>query len=435
MAAVSPLQKQLTRVTRRLFLRTFFTSLFRCWAVALVAGAGWFIGQQYLLESLPNSTRLAIAGGLLGVGTIVAIIVAWVRAPSKLAAALLLDERCGLKERVTTSLCLDPGQSGSPAAQALLADVNERVKGLDVVGRFPVGVTWLTGVAPIVAAMLALGAFYFQPPSGQAKSRSNDTKAQAPPNAQEIEQKLNQLKKRAPEKRRTDRALSEELKRIEAELDQIANRPRGNKEQLKERIKEMTALEDRLKDREKEMAERSRSLKQQLQQMDRMAGKSGDQDGPAKDLKKALSQGNLEQAKEEMEKLSKKLRENRLSTEEKEQLAKQLKTMKEELERLAQHKDKAEQLKKLHQEGKLDAEALKRELDRLQQDSQKMQAMQNLANQLGQVQKAMQQGDGDAAARGLNGAADAIKEMEASNQDLEDLREQLQRLQDAKDSC
>ena len=47
----------------------------------------------------------------------------------------------------------------------------------------------------------------------------------------------------------------------------------------------------------------------------------------------------------------------------------------------------------------------------------------------------MQQGDGDAAARGLNGAADAIKEMEASNQDLEDLREQLQRLQDAKDSC
>ena len=73
-----------------------------------MAGAGWFIGQQYLLESLPNSTRLAIAGGLLGVGTIVAIIVAWVRAPSKLAAALLLDERCGLKDWFHNhSLCVD----------------------------------------------------------------------------------------------------------------------------------------------------------------------------------------------------------------------------------------------------------------------------------------------------------------------------------------
>src|SRR5207302_7122854 len=115
-----------------------------------------------------------------------------------------------------------------------------------------------------------------------------------------------------------------------------------------ERIKEMTALEDQLKNREKEMAERSRSLKQQLQQMDRMAGKSGNQEGPAKDMKKALSQGNLEQAKEEMEKLSKKLRENGFTAQEKEQLAKQLKNIKDELERMAQQKDRVEQLKKLH---------------------------------------------------------------------------------------
>jgi uncharacterized coiled-coil DUF342 family protein len=431
----SPLQRQLTRVSRRLFLRTLLTCLCWAWAAALLASAGWFMLQPYFFESWDGQWRLAIAGGLFAGATIAGMTTALLRAPPKLAAALLLDERFDLKERVTTSLTLAPFQQTTSAAQALLADVNQRVGQLDVRSRFPVRVSWIASIAPACAALIALAAFYYQPSSTLATSLAKDTKTQPPPNAAEIEQKLNQLKKRPAEKRPVERVMSDELKRIEAELDQIANRPRATKDQLKERIKEMTALEDRLKNREKEMADRSRSLKQQLQQMDRMAGKSGDQDGPAKDLKKALSQGNLEQAKEEMEKLGKKLRENGLTAKEKEQLAKQLKNMKEELERMAQQKDKAEQLKKLHQEGKLDAEALKRELARLEEDSKKLQDLQKLAQQLGQAQKSLQQGDNDAASRGMASAADTMKDMDLSGQELEDLREQLQRLQDAKDSC
>ena len=176
-------------------------------------------------------------------------------------------------------------------------------------------------------------------------------------------------------------------------------------------------------------------MRQQLKQMERMAGKSGNEDGPAKDLQKALSQGNLEQAKEEMEKLSKKLKENRLTAQEKEQLAKQLKKLQEELERAAKQQDKIDQLKKLHQEGKLDAEALKREMQRLQQDSAKLQDLQKMADQLGQVRKNLQQGNGDAASAGLSAAADTAKSMELGDDDLRDLRDQLQRLRDAKDSC
>src|SRR5207302_1584448 len=63
-------------------------------------------------------------------------------APSPLTVALSLDERFGLKERVTTSLLLAPEQAASPAGQALLADANARVAALRVGDRFPVRLPW-----------------------------------------------------------------------------------------------------------------------------------------------------------------------------------------------------------------------------------------------------------------------------------------------------
>jgi septal ring factor EnvC (AmiA/AmiB activator) len=347
----------------------------------------------------------------------------------------MLDERFGLKERVTTSLTLAPGQEMTPAGQALLADVNERLGNLDVGSGFPVRVPWLTSLAPTLAAALAVAAFYYEPPQSQATSGNEDKLAQVPPNAKEIEQKLQQLKKKPTEKKPRERALSAELKRIEAELDQIANRPRATKEQLKERIKEMTALEDQLKNREKDMAERAKSLQQQLKQLDRTADKSGNQDGPAKDLQKALSDGKLDKAKEELEHLSKKLKAGELTRKEKEQLARQLKDLQEKLQRAAQHKDKEDHLRQLNKEGKLTQEALNRELDRLKEEGQKLKDLKGLASQLGQVRKGLQQGDGTAAAEALDAAANQVKDMELAEGDLQDLREQLQALQNAKDSC
>jgi uncharacterized coiled-coil DUF342 family protein len=431
---LSPLQRQIARVSRRLFLQTLLVCLLWCWAGALVLSAGWFLLQPYLLESPPAWLRLAAAGGAVGCATLVAFVGAVVRAPSRLAAALLLDERFGLKERVTTSLTLAPGQETTPAAQALLADVNQRIGKLDVRSRFPVRVSWLTTVAPACAAALAV-AFYYQPPRIQATPGNIDSKAQAPENAAEIEQKVQQLRKRPDARRPNSKALEEELRRIDAEISEIVNRPRATKEQLRERIKEMTALEDSLKNREREMADRSRSLKQQLRQMDQIANQNGSPEGPGKELQKALSEGKLDQAKEEIQRLTKKLKENQLSEKDKQQLAKQLKDLQEQLERLAEQKDKKEQLKKLHEEGKLDAEALKRELKQLEEDSQKLRDLQKLASKLGQCQQALRKGNSSQAAQSLEDAADQLQELDLQDQDLQDLREQLQQLQDAKDSC
>jgi hypothetical protein len=357
------------------------------------------------------------------------------------AAALLLDERFALKERVTTSLTLAPHLSASPAAAALLEDVNQKIEKLDVGSGFPLKVSWLTTLCPIIAVGLAVAALYLSDPSStHAKTdpTADEIAKLLPANQAEIEKKMNDLLKKKTEKPQVSKEMSEELKQIEMRLEEIANKPRNTQEQLRERIKEMTALEDLLRDREKDLADKNRSLKEKLKHLDNLAAKEASKDGPAKDLQKALAQGKLAQAKEEIEKLAEKMKKNELTAKEKEQLAKQLKDIEENLKRLAQQKDKEEQLKKMIQEAKAnkrDAEALERELDQVQKEKKNLKSMEDLANAIGQCRKAVQGGDDKDAAERMKGAADNLKDMDLADKDLEDIRDSLQRLQDAKDSC
>jgi uncharacterized coiled-coil DUF342 family protein len=423
---LSPLQRQIAHVSRRLFLQTVLACLLWCWAGSLIVIAGWFLLQPHLFPALTSGWRLGVAGGLLGIGTLVAMVLSVLRAPSRVAAALLLDERFALKERVTTSLTLSPQLSGTPAAAALLEDVNQRIEKLDVGSRFPVRVSWITTLSPVVAVGLALAAFTYHPTSTQAKpDLTSDEIAKSPPaNQAEIERKMHDLIKKKTEKPLVSKEMAEELKQIDAKLEEIAKRPRNTQEQLRERIREM--------------ADKNRALKEKLKQLDNLAAKEASKDGPAKDLQKALAQGKLDQAKEEIEKLAEKLKKNELTAKEKEQLAKQLKDIEDNLKKLAQQKDKEEQLKKMIQEAKAnkrDAEALERELDQLQKEKKNLKGLEDVANAMGQCRKAMQGSDGKDAGERMKDAADSLKDMDLADKDLEDLRDSLQRLQDAKDSC
>jgi hypothetical protein len=428
-AKLTPLHRQVARVHRRLFLQTLLNFLTWCWAGAILLSAGWFVAQPHLLTQPPQWLRWVVAGGALGAGTVLAVVFAILRAPPKLTAALSLDSAFGLKERVTTSLTLAPEQETSPAGQALLADVAQRINGLDVGSRFPVRMSWTALVVPACACVLGLVAVLYQPTQSQATTANRDPSTQLLANAANIEQKMRDLKKQVREQKPGEKVKSEELERLEAELERIANMPRDTKEQVRELVKEMTSLEEQMKNREKEMAERARALQNQLKRLDQMSQKDGD--GPAKDLQKALSEGKFDKAKDEIERLKERVKKQELSQKDKEQLEKQLDELKDKLDRLAQMKDKEQQLK----QANLDPETLQRELNALKQESQKLGDLKDLANQLGQCQKALKEGDMDKLSENLSKAADKLKNMEGNDEDLEDLRDQLKRLRDAKDSC
>src|SRR5436190_3218226 len=105
--------RQVSPVRRRLTLEVLLRALVWSWTVALLLTAVWFgvqLAVAYRFNDAPSVRPLVefprwivIAGALL-VATVVAGVLTWRRAPSRLTAALALDERFQLKERTTTLL-------------------------------------------------------------------------------------------------------------------------------------------------------------------------------------------------------------------------------------------------------------------------------------------------------------------------------------------
>ena len=370
------LQVQIRHAYRRLQLQSVLNALVWCWAGAILLAAGWCLLEPWIVEASKPGLRWQIAAGLFIVGTLTAIAIGWKRAPSLVDAALSIDERFDLRERVTTSLTLAPDQADSPAGRALLADVNKKIADLDIYSKFPLQLSGWAALVPAAALLLGLIGVFYEPTQTKA-SLAKAELAAAPTNAKELDQKMQDLKRKKTEST-TEKPKSEDLEKLEADLEQIANRPRNNKEEVRERIKEMTSLEQQMKDKERDMTDRSRALKQQLQKLDKMAAAQG-AEGPAKDLEKSLAQGKFDKAKEDIERLAKQLQNNTMDEKQKEQLKDQLEKLKDKIQELAEQKDNELQLKEMN----LDPETLKRELDQLKKDGQKMKDLANLAKQLG----------------------------------------------------
>jgi hypothetical protein len=425
------LQRQVARAGRRLFLQTLVDMLIWCWVTALAVAAGWFLVRLYVFGQAIDGTSWAVAGGALAAGAVLAVVLACLRAPSRLAASLLVDDRFGLKERVTTSLTLTPALEHTPAGQALLADVGERVQELDVASRFPVRLSWSAALVPAGAVLLLLGAFFLEPLRGQAKSSPGNDLEEPPANAAEIKEKLQKLANKPSEKKEDQKDKSEKLRQIEADLDKLVNKPHDTRQDLRERTQEINDLQAEMKQREKELADKSQALKEQLKSLDRFSHRN-DPDGPATPLEKALAKGDFKKAVEEAEKLSKKLEEQQLSDKEKEELEKQLKDLKEELQKMAEQKEEEQKLEELNRKGELDEDALQQEMERIKQKKANLKEAKELADQLEQCQQCMKQGNTEGAAQALKRAMSKMKKMGGDAEELKDLANKLQALQECK---
>ncbi len=427
-------EQQVARVRRRLIVQLFLRRLAIAWTVALAVAAGWMLVEPYALAAPPSWLRWAVLGGAAGVLTLMAIILTWRGAPSRTQAALSLDELFGLRERIVTALGLSAEEAASPAGQALLADADTRLQNVKVGERFPIRLPWASALVPAGALGVALVALFYHPVFPAAQGETAQTQV-APEVKKEIAKKLEELtrKPRTPEKP-AERQKSEDLKRLEARLDEIAKQPRDTTQQLRDRIKDLTPLEEEIKRLERERTEKARMLQHQLQQKDKMMPNDVPKDGPARDLQKALAEGDLEKAKEQLDQLAKKLQNNELSEKDKENLSKQLDDLQKKMDRLSEQKDKQDQLNKLAKEGKLDAEALQRELEQLKKDSEKLKDLKKLAAKLSQAQKALKEGEGGKAAKALGDAGEQLAQMDLDAQEIGDLRDQLQKLQEARET-
>jgi hypothetical protein len=444
----SALVRQVGRVRRRLFLGSLLAAVAWNWVAALALAAGWFLLQPYLISEPPTWLRWAVLGGLAGIATLAAVVLSALRAPTAVTAALSLDHRFALKERVTTSLTLARDEAASPAGQALLADAEQRLAGVRIGERFPVALPWKpAALLPLTALGVVLILLFWNPQFGASRAEGSEDDLISPAAKGDVDQQMKALAVKSRPNKPEEQVKSEDLKRIEDEIEKFARRPRETRDEVRDRIKDATALEDQIRREQKERAARIDAFKEQMKQVERLTRKDRDKnkDGPAKNAANALARGDMERAAAEFEQLARKLekeeekerlrrkqkdpktgeeekkkaqeelekleRESKLSRKEKEDLQKQLEDLKDQLERLSRNKDQlAKELKDLADKGEIDKEQLERELEQLEKNADKLspEEIKELAEALEQCKECMGEGkDGEAAKRLLKAAKKA----------------------------
>jgi hypothetical protein len=444
-APTSPVRRQVSRAGQRLFLQALLDHLVWCWAGALLAAVVWFLVQPYLLGKAEDWVRWAVAAGFFVFATGLAIGLVWRRAPSQVEAALELDGRFQLRERVTTSLTLPADFEQSPVGQALIADANDRVAKLNVGSRFPVRLSWNALIVPGCAALLGLVSIFYNPDLSSAQATPPKPKEETKfVPAEQVRQDVNNLKKLTKAKW-FENPKTDEERLLRREIERLLEAPEPkNEDQERERKQKIQEIKNNLQDRLNEMKdeqERKKAAQDQLKKLGERAKEQGEK-GPADQVQNALNQGDPEKAAAEMKQLAEKLKNDKLDPKEREQLQKQLDDLKKELDNAADQKAQQDELQKDRDNLKKDEEQLnkdkndldkkKDELDKKKNDGKidpkeaadQEQAIQKDKQALDQKQQALEQQQQKLDKKGA--------ELKENGEKLQDLKEIAKDLDGAK---
>ncbi len=432
------IKRQVGRAQRRLigqqFLSIVVWSLF---ATLLIAAAGLAIPKIWALPLKHDIWTYSWLGGSLAVGIVIASIWTYCVRRSSIDAAIELDRRYGLKERVSSTLALSSAELASEVGRALVADAIRKVERIDVREQFQVQPTWRFALPLLPAAVIT--ALLFLPNAAlENKATANtQTSTELKKALDKQAQKLNQIVRKKDEKK----ALTEEellteqaLKEVAKKLNDLSKNDGLDKKQIHIKLNEMA------KDIEKRQQELggAKEMKKQLDKLGKI------EKGPADKLADALKEGDFMEAKKQLEQLKEDLKAGKLDDKAKEQVAKQMEQLKEKIKEMAQNQKEAREKiereieKKLAQGDNDGAAKLQEKLDEMnKQGKQAENMMDKLAQKLGQCAECMKEGgkgDPKEAGQKLDDLAKALKEAQEQLEQMENLDEVLDQLADAKDA-
>jgi hypothetical protein len=308
---MNTLLRHVRLVRRRLIAQRFLDLLAWCWFVALAAaliaigvGRFWPLGLETWVW----------AAGAIVLGVAAAAVWALGGRTSRLDAAIELDRRFALKERVSSALALTPAEQATEAGEALLADALRSVERIDVRGRFGVRTSrrWLLPLFPGILAMLV--ALLIAP---AVIEDPTDAKAEEAAVSEQVKKSTEAVRRQLADRRQEAKKKGlQDAERLLLKLEE------GVKEAKKEPNKEkaLTKLNDlsrKLADRRKELGN-TESVKEQLGQFKDVNSSRVEK------CEKALGRGDLKKAADELDKLKDDLNDSKLNAAEKEKLAEQI---------------------------------------------------------------------------------------------------------------
>jgi myosin heavy subunit len=429
------IKRQVGRARRRLIGEQFLTiAIWSLFSALLVGAIALAVPKIWALPLEHNAWMYGWLGGSLTVGLLVAIVWTYAVRRSSIEAAIELDRRFGLKERVSSTLALNQEELSTDIGRALVADAIRKVERVDVREQFRLQPTWRVALPLIPAAVMA--GLFFVPNANLEKkaSASSTTSAEQRKKMVKAAEILKKKLETNQKKAETDPSLKDAqlLKEISKKVTDLAQKEGLEKKEIQIKINDMA----------KEIEERKRELggaKEMQKQLDKL-GKI--EKGPADKLADAMKNGDFKEAQKQLEKMKEDLKAGKLDEKDKEQLAKQLEQMKDKLQQMAQdQKEAREQVareieKKLAEGDREGAAKLQEKLDKMEKEGQKMEQMaQKMASKLGQCAECMKQGgDPKEAGEKLDDLAKSLKEAQEQLDQMENLDDVLDQLADAKEA-
>jgi hypothetical protein len=424
------LKQSVATARRRLILQQFVGILPWClFGSLLLAVIGLAVPKVWFLGFDPSVWLWSWLGGAIGLGFVAAVITASIGRLGTLDAAIEVDRRCGLKERVSSALALSPDELDSDVGQALLEDTSRRVEQVSVNDEFRIS-TDRRALLPLLPAIV-LGLLAWLPDAAQDKaqaSNSQQMKEQIRRTTEELQKRLAKRRERSQQAGLKD---AEELyKKLLQGIDDLKN---DSDVDRKKALVKMNDLAKEIEKRRNVLGD-SEKMKQQFSRLKNIAR------GPAKKMAGALQQGDFQKALEALKQLSEKIKNGELAKEDEEKLASQMNEMKQKLQQMVEdHEQAKEDLKRkiAQKEAAGDLEAagrLQRQFDQLEKMDRQMERLSRMAQQMEMAQEKMAAGDPSAAMEQLERMASELQDMQEDMDQLQSLDELMDEIAAAKDA-
>lgn len=435
------------RVIRAAAWRLWIVSFLKALAVTLSAGLVGVILARMVEKSfgvaMPwRNIFIGAGAGVLLAGVAWSLVVRR-KDPS---VAREVDERAGLRESLSTALCVE--RSTDPWAKVVIETAQDRARRVRVAEAIPIKPPRFWPVPPATGLVFALVWFTF--PQLDLTGKQAVKRAEAA-KKQEVVAVKTELQ--------ADRdKLKEMLAKTKVEFKDDKPDPEGvngqktneqDPESLRrQQLKQLTNLAEQLQqEKDGQKSADMQALKEAMQQL-RQPGP-----GPMDELSRNMARGDFQKARQALEQLNKKIGDGSLSPDQKEQLKKQLENMAGQLDKLAQNQDelakKMEQAgmdkktaEQLAQQASGDPESVRKALDKLEgmSDQQKQDMLemiksaikaggqsQGMSDAMNKMAQGMsQEGMSDDGQQGMDKLAGELSDAEMLEGDMQNMDAALQ---------
>jgi hypothetical protein len=366
--------------------------------------------------------------GAMVLGTLLAAVWAMIRGRGPMDAAIEIDRRFDLKERVSSSLAMSPEERQSEFGRALLDDAARRVQRINVGREFQLAPSrqLLLPLLPGVAAVLV--AVFVNPAAPGRASAGTDAAAQqqVKKSTDALRHKL--LQQRQEAQKRGLKKAEDAISKLEKDLDRNAS---DRSLDRKDALVKLNELSQELNKRRSELSSPEK-LQEQLGQLKDIPK------GPADKFRDEIAKGDLQKALKELQKLQDDLAHGKLDAKQQKALADQLQKMQDNLKKLlADNKKQQEQLKNQIQQARqagdqAAADKLQQKLEQLQQKLPPANQVQQMAQKLGQCANCLKQGQGKNAADMLQQVQGDLKNLQQQANEMQALDQAMDQLADAR---